>query len=112
MFPFGGRCPCTPLGLPRPLDPGLFSSFLFSLAIPRYAQCHTVCSDEDFAQTLDARRQKLNLPRTCETGEWEKLDGKILERLNALIGKSTLEHKLATYRDIVYTTCREAFGLK
>ena len=31
---------------------------------------HAVGSDEDFAQTLEARRQKLNLPRANETEEW------------------------------------------
>ena len=73
---------------------------------------HAVGSDEDFAQSLDAKRPKLNLPRASETDEWEKLDDKIVERLEALIGKATLDQKLATYGDIVYTTCREAHGVK
>ncbi|GFO15722.1 histone-lysine N-methyltransferase SETMAR, partial [Plakobranchus ocellatus] len=43
---------------------------------------------------------------------WEEPDSKIGLKLDELIGKSTLEHKLATYSDIVYQTCQATFGGK
>ena len=65
---------------------------------------HAVGSDEEFAQALDAMRQKLNLRRSNATDDWDELDHKIVQRLDALIGKSTLEQKLATYG--LGTLCR------
>ena len=43
---------------------------------------------------------------------WRGLMSKLFAKLDALIGKSTLEHKLATYRDIVYSTCRDTIGVQ
>lgn len=56
-------------------------------------------SDDEFVQALDPKRQKLNLPPASASKEWEELDDKIVRKLDRLIGKSTLEHKLATYGD-------------
>ncbi|GFS06189.1 reverse transcriptase [Elysia marginata] len=44
--------------------------------------------------------------------QWEDLDSKIVLKLDSLIGDSTLEHKLATFGDIVYQTSLETFGAK
>ena len=73
---------------------------------------HADDSDEEFVQALDAKRQKLNLPPASAKMDWEKLDEKIVHQLDTLIGKSTLEHKLATFGDIVYGTCRDIYGVK
>ncbi|GFO03424.1 reverse transcriptase [Plakobranchus ocellatus] len=43
---------------------------------------------------------------------WEELDSKIVLKLDELIGKSTLEHKLTTFGDIVYQTSLPTFGTK
>ncbi|RUS69816.1 hypothetical protein EGW08_022421 [Elysia chlorotica] len=40
------------------------------------------------------------------------LEGKIVLQLDTLIGKSTLEHKLTTFGDIIYQTCLNTFGAK
>ena len=58
---------------------------------------HALTSDEDFMQALDAKRERLSLPSANAKDEWEKLDEQTVAKLNALIEKSTLEHKLATY---------------
>ncbi|GFO20051.1 reverse transcriptase [Plakobranchus ocellatus] len=39
-------------------------------------------------------------------------DSKIVLKIDSLLGKSTLEHKLATFGDIVYQTCLDTFGTK
>ncbi|KAK3798623.1 hypothetical protein RRG08_005034 [Elysia crispata] len=44
--------------------------------------------------------------------QWEALDSKIILQLDKLIGKSTLEHKLTTFGDIIYQTCINTFGAK
>ncbi|GFO47393.1 reverse transcriptase [Plakobranchus ocellatus] len=44
--------------------------------------------------------------------QWEDLDSKIVLKIDSLLGKSTLERKLATFSDIVYQTCLDTFGAK
>ncbi|GFN92642.1 reverse transcriptase [Plakobranchus ocellatus] len=44
--------------------------------------------------------------------QWEDLDSKIVLKIDSLLGKSTLEHKLATFGDIVYQPCLDTFGTK
>ncbi|GFR70983.1 reverse transcriptase [Elysia marginata] len=39
------------------------------------------------------------------------LDSKVVLKLHSLIGDSTLEHKLATFADIIYQTSLETFGV-
>ena len=73
---------------------------------------HALTSEEEVMQTLDAKREKLSLPSADAKEEWEKLDEQIVAKLDAMLGKSTLEHKLATYGDIVYSTCRDAHGVQ
>ena len=68
--------------------------------------------DEELVQALEAKREKLSLPPANAKGLWEELDNTIVAKLNALIGKSTLENKLSAYRDIVYNTCRDICGVK
>ncbi|GFR61534.1 reverse transcriptase [Elysia marginata] len=41
---------------------------------------------------------------------WKYLDSKLVLKLDLLIETITLEHKLATFRDIVYQTCLDNFG--
>ncbi|GFO06503.1 reverse transcriptase [Plakobranchus ocellatus] len=36
----------------------------------------------------------------------------IVLKIGSLLGKSPLEHKLATFGDIIYQTCLDTFGLK
>eukprot|EP00745_Piridium_sociabile_P012091 TRINITY_DN18765_c0_g1_i3.p2 TRINITY_DN18765_c0_g1~~TRINITY_DN18765_c0_g1_i3.p2 ORF type:complete len:126 (+),score=24.18 TRINITY_DN18765_c0_g1_i3:7-384(+) len=69
-------------------------------------------SDEECVQAHDAKRPKLNLPPESAKEQWARLDEEIVQKLDALIGKSTLEHKLAKLGDIVYSTCRDAYGVK
>ena len=76
------------------------------------ADIHALTSDEDFVQALEARREKLNLPSANAKDQWERLDEQIVAKLDALLKKSTLEHKLASYGDIVYSTCRDIFGVE
>ena len=73
---------------------------------------HADGSGADFAQALNAKRGKLNLPPAGAKEQWEKLDEELVLKLNALIGKSTLEHKLDMYGDIIYSICRDTFGVK
>ena len=73
---------------------------------------HAEDSDEEFAQACDAKRPKLKLPPANAKEEWEKLDEKIVRRLEELVGGSTLDHKLDTFGDIIYATCRDTYGVK
>ena len=63
-------------------------------------------------QALDAKREKLSLPPANTKDLWKELDNQSVAKLDALLGKSTLEHKLSTYGDIVYATCRDICGVK
>lgn len=73
---------------------------------------HALASDEELVQALDAKREKLRLPAANAKDQWEKLEEQLVAKLNTLIGKSTLDHKLATYGDIVYATCRDILGVQ
>ncbi|GFO24708.1 retinal homeobox protein rx2-like [Plakobranchus ocellatus] len=44
--------------------------------------------------------------------QWEDLDSKIILKIDSLLVKSILEHKLAIFSDIVYQTCLDTFGAK
>ncbi|GFR81280.1 reverse transcriptase, partial [Elysia marginata] len=68
--------------------------------------------DEELRQLINAKRQKINFPAATAVEQWEDLDSKIVLKLDSLIGDSTLEHKLATFGDIVYQTSLETFGAK
>ena len=63
---------------------------------------HAVDSDEEFRQLLNEKSQKIQFPPASAEQQWEDLDSTIVQKLDKLIGKSTLEHKLATFGDIVY----------
>ncbi|GFN87643.1 reverse transcriptase, partial [Plakobranchus ocellatus] len=56
--------------------------------------------------------QKINFPPASSGKQWEDLSSKIVLKIDSLLGKSTLEHKLATFGDIVYQTCLDTFGTK
>ncbi|GFN87087.1 reverse transcriptase [Plakobranchus ocellatus] len=58
------------------------------------------------------KRHKINFPPASSGKQWEDLDSKIVLKIDSLLGKSTLEHKLATFGDIVYQTCLDTFGAK
>ncbi|GFS05616.1 reverse transcriptase [Elysia marginata] len=62
--------------------------------------------DQELRQFINAKRQKINFPAAAAVEQWEDL------KLDSLIGDSTLEHKLATFGDIVYQTSLETFGAK
>ncbi|GFS19837.1 reverse transcriptase [Elysia marginata] len=68
--------------------------------------------DEEIRQLINAKRQKINFPAATAVEQWEDLDSKIVLKLDSLIGDSTLEHKLATFCDIVYQTSLETVGTK
>ncbi|GFR89638.1 reverse transcriptase [Elysia marginata] len=68
--------------------------------------------DEKLRQLINVKRQKINFPAATAVEQWEDLDSKIVLKLDSLIGDSTLEHKLATFDDIVYQTSLETFGAK
>ena len=68
--------------------------------------------DEELRQLINAKRPRINFPAATADKQWEDLDSKIVLKLDSLIGDSTLEHKLATFGDIVYQTCLETFGAK
>ncbi|GFO38853.1 reverse transcriptase [Plakobranchus ocellatus] len=46
--------------------------------------------------------KRQNFPPASSREQWEDLDSKIVLKIDSLLGKSTLEHKLATFGDIVY----------
>ena len=75
-------------------------------------EIHAEESDEEFQQLINAKRQKINFPPASAKEQWEVLDSKIVLQLDKLIGKSTLEHKLTTFGDIIYQTCINTFGAK
>ncbi|GFN84934.1 reverse transcriptase [Plakobranchus ocellatus] len=58
------------------------------------------------------KRQKINFSPASSGKQWEDLDSKIVLKIDSLLGKSTLEHKLAIFGDIVYQTCLDTFGKK
>ncbi|GFO39785.1 reverse transcriptase, partial [Plakobranchus ocellatus] len=58
------------------------------------------------------KRHKINFPPASSGKQWEDLDSKIVFKIDSLLGKSTLEHKLATFGDIVYQTCLDTFGTR
>ncbi|GFR69933.1 reverse transcriptase, partial [Elysia marginata] len=68
--------------------------------------------DDELRQLINAKRQMINFPSAIAEKQWEDLDSKLVLKLDSLIGDSTLEHKLATFRDIVYQTRLETFGAK
>ncbi|GFO31679.1 reverse transcriptase [Plakobranchus ocellatus] len=68
--------------------------------------------DNVLRQPSSYKRQKINFPPARSRKQWEDLDSKIVLKIDSLLGKSTLEHKLATFGDIVYPTCLVTFGAK
>ncbi|GFO24433.1 reverse transcriptase [Plakobranchus ocellatus] len=58
------------------------------------------------------KRHKINFPPASSGKQWEDLESNIVLKIDSLLGKSTLEHKLATFGDIVYQTCLDTFGWK
>ncbi|GFR82829.1 reverse transcriptase [Elysia marginata] len=68
--------------------------------------------DVELRQLINAKPQKINFPAATAVEQWEDLDSKIVLKLDSLIGDSTLEHKLATFGDIVCQTSLETFGAK
>ena len=75
-------------------------------------EIHAEEFDEEFRQLINAKRQKINFPPASAKEQWEALNSKIVLQLDKLIGKSTLEHKLTTFGDIIYQTCLNTFGAK
>ena len=73
-------------------------------------EIHAEEFDEKFRQLINAKRKKINLPPASAKEQWEALDSKIVLQLDKLIGKSTLEHKLTTFGDIIHQTCLNTFG--
>ncbi|GFR97670.1 reverse transcriptase [Elysia marginata] len=68
--------------------------------------------DDELRQLINAKRQMINFPAATAEKQWEYLDSKIILKLDSLVGDSTFEHKLATFRDIVYQTSLETFGAR
>ncbi|GFO39082.1 reverse transcriptase [Plakobranchus ocellatus] len=58
------------------------------------------------------KRHKISFPPASSRKQCEDLDSKIVLKIDSLLGKSTLEHKLAIFGDIVYKTCLDTFGAK
>ncbi|GFO35898.1 reverse transcriptase [Plakobranchus ocellatus] len=58
------------------------------------------------------KHQMINFPPASSGKKWEDLVSKIVLNLDSLLGKSILDHKLATFVDIFYQTCLETFGAK
>ncbi|GFR65403.1 reverse transcriptase [Elysia marginata] len=77
-----------------------------------YSAKEIQAEDQELRQLINAKRQKINFPATIAVEQWEDLDSKIVLKLDSLIGDSTLEHKLATFGDIVYQSSLETFGAK
>ncbi|GFN92758.1 reverse transcriptase [Plakobranchus ocellatus] len=67
---------------------------------------------DDILRHPSDKRHKINFPPTSSGKQWEDLDSKIVLKIDSLLGKSTLEHKLATFGDIVYQICLDTFGAK
>ncbi|GFN99521.1 reverse transcriptase [Plakobranchus ocellatus] len=68
--------------------------------------------DDVLRHPSNNKRQKINFPPASSGKQWEDLDSKIVLKIDSLLGKSTLEHKLATFGDIVYQTCLDTFEAK
>ena len=75
-------------------------------------EIHADESDEEFRQLINAKRQRIDFPPARAENQWESLDSSLVLQLDKLIGKSTLEHMLSTFGDIVYQTCLYTFGVK
>ena len=73
---------------------------------------HAEDSDEEFRQLINAKLQRINLPPARAEDQWESLGSSLVLQLDKLIGKSTLEHMLSTFGDIVYQTFLNTFGVK
>ncbi|GFR84516.1 reverse transcriptase [Elysia marginata] len=58
--------------------------------------------DDELRQLINAKRQRINFPAATAEKQLEDLDRKIVLKLDSLIGDITLEHKLATFGNIVY----------
>ncbi|GFN77585.1 reverse transcriptase [Plakobranchus ocellatus] len=58
------------------------------------------------------KRHKINFPPASSGKQWKDLDSEIVLKIDSLLGKSALEHKFATFGDIVYQTCLDTFGAK
>ncbi|GFO08995.1 reverse transcriptase [Plakobranchus ocellatus] len=58
------------------------------------------------------KRQQINFPPKSSGKQWEDLDSNIVLKIDSLLGKSTLEHKLAIFGDIIYQICLDTFGAK
>ncbi|GFN86204.1 reverse transcriptase [Plakobranchus ocellatus] len=58
------------------------------------------------------KRQKINFALASSGKQWEDMDNKIVLKIDSLLGKSNLEHKLATFGDIVYQTYLDTSGAK
>ena len=69
-------------------------------------------TDEELVNLVDAKRQRIKFPPATEKHMWESLESRIIHKLDKLIGKSTLSHKLDTFGDIIYQTSLEMFGPK
>ena len=74
-------------------------------------EIHADESDEEFQQLINAKRQRIDFPPARAENQWESLDSSLVLQLDKLIGKSTLEHMLSTFGDIVYQTCHILSGL-
>ncbi|GFO42667.1 reverse transcriptase [Plakobranchus ocellatus] len=68
--------------------------------------------DDILRHPSNGKRQKINFPPASSGKQWEDLDSKIVLKIDSLLGKSTLEHKIASFGDIVYQTCLDTFGMK
>ena len=69
-------------------------------------------SDEKFGQLINAKLQKINFSPPSAKEQSEALDSKIVLQLDKFIGKSTSKHKLTTFGNIIYQTCRNTLGAK
>ncbi|GFR82376.1 reverse transcriptase [Elysia marginata] len=68
--------------------------------------------DEELRQLINIWRQRINFPVANADKKWGDLDSKKVLKLDCLIGDSPLEHKLATFGDIVYQTSLKTFVVK
>ena len=70
-------------------------------------------SDElSSSQALTTKRPKLKLPPASAKEEWESIDQDLVQKLNAKLAGCSLKHKLASYGDLIYATCKEKYGVK
>ena len=75
----------------------------FKTTVLRKSTLRSLTKNSDSSSTLNARRS---------ISHQQALDSKIVLQLDKLIGKSTLEHKLTTFGDIIYQTYLNTFGAK